>query len=278
MFARNFEKLKIVIDDLKARKRGHEKEVLINLGILLIILALIITGIVLLVKKLNKPVEITLHREINIPMFPTTLPLEDKEDLVFETLTSSGYSVAGACGIMGNIAVESPEYDPTVLGPGDIPYGLFQWTDVGDRKKKLKSWCKEHGLGHDTIEGQLAFAIYELSGGDSIACRLDDFLRTTDDAYAACSEFAAGFERCISDEDNGCGIYAGSLYPEFYKKPYQGLNKRLNKALNYYERYKCAPPKMEVYDTDELNNTKYTNENKNSSDATDSEKTINISF
>lgn len=270
MFDHNFEKLQIVIADLKLKKRGHEKEILLNIGILLLIIAIIVTGIVLIVKKLNKPVEIVTHREINIPMFPTTLPLEEKENLVFETLTSAGYSVAGACGIMGNIAVESPEYDPTVLGPSGDPYGLFQWTSVGDRKSKLNTWCSKQHLQYDSIEGQLAFAIYELSGGDSIAVRLDDFLKSTDDAYAACAEFAAGFERCISDEDNGCGIYTGSLYPEFYGKPYQGLDKRINKALNYYERFKSMPPKIEVYNTNELSG--------NSTDNINSDSVINISL
>lgn len=244
------------MSDFREQIRGREKEAMIKLGIpSVLIVALIVTGIVLIVRSCSKPIEINTSREINIPIVPTTLPLEEKEELVFETLTSAGYSIAGACGIMGNIAVESPDFDPTALGPGGVPYGLFQWTNVGDRKEKLRTWCENHNLSPDSIEGQLAFAIYEVSGGDSIAVRLDDFLRTTDDAYAACVEFTAGFERCISDTTEGCGIYAGSLYPEFYKKPYQGLDKRVNKALNYYERFKDAPATLEVYETDELNNS-----------------------
>ena len=29
----------------------------------------------------------------------------------------------------------------------------------------------------------------------------------------------------------------GSLYPEFYGNYYQGLSKRINKAMNYYNRF-----------------------------------------
>lgn len=256
MYAHILKMIKTKLADLQATIKGREKEFAILVGIALVIFSLLVTGIVLIVKKFRHTPDISIKREVNIPIFPTTLPLCEKEDLVFKTLTNAGYSIAGACGIMGNIAVESPEFDPTVLGPNDIPYGLFQWTDVGDRKQNLRNWCSKHHLEYDTIEGQLAFAIYELSGGDSIAVRLDEYLRTSDDAAKACAEFAAGFERCISDTKDGCGIYNGSLYPEFYGKPYQGLNKRIEKAREYYERFIKAPPQMKLYNTEELDNGK----------------------
>ncbi len=83
----------------------------------------------------------------------------------------------------------------------------------------------------------IAFAAHELSGADPIACRLDDFLKETDDPYAAAAEFTAGFERCISDSGSAEDVYAGSLYPEFYGEHYQGLKKRVNKAMNYHARF-----------------------------------------
>ena len=235
---RNFTNMQIVARDLKQRKRGHEKEILINIGILVVLNALIVFIISLFARSCNHSIEITTQREINIEIVPNNLPLSEKEDLVFESLKKAGFSTAGACGIMGNIAVESPDYDPTAVGVGGGPYGLFQWTNVGRRKKKMQTWCEKHDVSPDSIEGQLAFAIYEIEGGDVIAVRLKDYLKSTDDAYTACAEFAAGFERCIADKNDGCGVYTGSIYPEFYGKPYQGLNKRINKAMNYYERYK----------------------------------------
>lgn len=237
MFEHNYSQLQIVFDDIKCKRNNHFRDILINIGILAVLIALIVLIIVLIVKASSREtIEITTQREINITIVPD-LPLEEKEQLVFDSLIARGYSVAGACGIMGNIAVESPDFDPEALGPGGEAYGLFQWTEVGHRKHKLHLWCKNQKLSPNSIEGQLAYAVFELSGGDSIACRLDDYLRKTDDAYTACVEFAAGFERCIASRDDGCGTYTGSLYPEFYGEPYQGLNRRINKAMNYYERF-----------------------------------------
>ncbi|MCR5688540.1 MAG: hypothetical protein K6G58_11025 [Lachnospiraceae bacterium] len=168
---------------------------------------------------------------------PDDIPLEEKELLVFESLTEAGYSPAGACGMMGNIAVESPDFDPTVVNETNGAYGLFQWTDVGDRQQHLKDFCREHGMNWGSAEGQIAFAVYELSGADPIACRLDDLLKETDDPYTAAAEFTAGFERCIADSGKAADRYMGSLYPEFYGENYQSLAKRINKAMNYYNRF-----------------------------------------
>ena len=133
-------------------------------------------------------------------------------------------------------AVESPDFDSSAVNEKSGAYGLFQWTDDGDRKQALKEYCIEHDLSRDSIDAQLAFAIYEIGGADPIACRLDRLLRETDDAYAAAAEFAVGFERCITDDAGRADTYTGSLYPEFYGKRYQHLSKRINKALNYYNR------------------------------------------
>ena len=168
---------------------------------------------------------------------PEDIPLEEKERIVYQSLLKAGYSPAGACGIMGNIAVESPDYDPSAVNESSGALGLFQWNDVGDRQQHFKDFCRDHKLNWNSVESQLAFAVYELSGADPIACRLDDFLKETDNSYAAASEFAAGFERCIADDGAPEDIYAGSLYPEFYGEHYQGLAKRINKAMNYYNRY-----------------------------------------
>ncbi len=173
---------------------------------------------------------------------PDDIPLEEKERIVYDSLIDAGYSPAGVCGMMGSIAVESPDFDPTVINESNGAFGLFQWTDVGDRQQKLKDFCKEHSMNWGSIDGQLAFAVYELSGADPIACRLDDFLKETDNAYAAAAEFTAGFERCITDSGKSADKYAGGLYPEFYGEYYQGMSKRINKAMNYYERFKKDHP------------------------------------
>ena len=199
----------------------------------LVILATVI--IVVCVKKSEAPKE---PRIISITIdAPDDIPLAEKENIIYQSLIKAGYSPEGACGIMGNIAVESPDYDPTAVNESGNTLGLFQWNDVGDRKQHLKDFCREHNMNWNSIESQLAFAVYELSGADPIACRLDDFLKETDNTYAAAVEFTAGFERCVSDSGDSADRYMGSLYPEFYGNYYQGLSKRVNKAMNYHIRF-----------------------------------------
>ncbi len=215
-----------------------KRERLINIIILGVLAALAITAIVLAIiyaaraKAQKEPRVITLS--INAP---ADIPLEQRESIVYHALVKAGYSPAGACGIMGNIAVESTGFDPSDVNPTSGALGLFQWNDVGDRQQNLKDFCKEQKLNWNSIESQLAFAVYELSGADPIACRLDDFLKETDDAYSAAAEFTAGFERCVTDSGKKADRYTGALYPEFYGYYYQDLSKRINRAMNYYERF-----------------------------------------
>ena len=61
---------------------------------------------------------------------------------------------------------------------------------------------------------------------------------TREDEAARAAEFTAGFERCVSDSGKAKDVYMGSIYPEFYGNHYQKLSARINKAMNYYERYK----------------------------------------
>lgn len=207
----------------------------------LIIIAIIIVTIPSGKQEIRKE-----PRIINLTIdAPDDLPLEEKEKIVYDSLRKAGYSPAGVCGMMGSIAVESPEYDPVVINKASGAFGLFQWTMVGERQQKLKDFCRTNAMNWGSFEGQLAFAVYELTGGDPIACRLDDLLRNTDDAYTAAAEFTAGFERCIDDPGKAADTYTGSLYPEFYGQRYQGMANRINKAMNYYERFKDSDTEAE---------------------------------
>lgn len=165
------------------------------------------------------------------------LTLEEREDLVYSLLTGAGISKAGACGIMGSIAVECPDFDPTLIGNNNATYGLFQWNDVGDRRANLVLWCEEQDIPYDTIESQVAYALYEIDCGDSIACRLKDFLKITEDPYSAAVEFTAGFERCVGAFNDSELSYTGTIYSEYYGQQYQGLRERVRLAMNYYNRF-----------------------------------------
>lgn len=162
------------------------------------------------------------------------------EDKIYTTLISSGYSHAGACGIMGNMSVENPEFIPDLEANHGATYGLFQWSDVGNRKTNLFNWCNNRILHPKKVEGQLAFAIYELSGGDTIAAKANDYLKNTTDSTVAAMEFAAGFERCIGSTSNpkNDSKYNGLIYPERKGSTYQALAKRISKANEYDLAYK----------------------------------------
>lgn len=165
------------------------------------------------------------------------LSLREREDMVYDMLIAEGFSPAGACGIMGNMSVENENFDPTIEANNGITYGLFQWNDVGNRRTNLIHYCEDRHIHYDTIEGQVYFAIYEIRGGDAIAKKLRSYLETTDDPYTAAMEFTAGFERCVASKDLGQGKYTASIYPELKGKPYQSMNKRISRALNYANRY-----------------------------------------
>lgn len=186
-------------------------------------------------RKVRVPVQVIENEEVT-QVSEEPVELREREDYVYTLLLNEGFTKEAVCGIMGNISVECTNYNPKVTNVDDVTYGLFQWNEVGERKTKMLEWCKENEYSHDSIRGQVAYAIYEIKGGDAIACRLDGFLRNTHDAYTAAQEFAAGFERCVSSSSKDAK-YTGSIYPEYYGNHYQSMFMRISRSLNYYTRY-----------------------------------------
>lgn len=162
-----------------------------------------------------------------------------KEDSIYWTLIENGYSPAGACGILGNISIENPKFEPDLYANNNKTYGLFQWSDVGNRKNNLVRWCNNRLLYPNRIEGQLAFAMHEIDGGDPQASQLHYYLMHADTPENAAMEFAAGFERCVGNTSNpdADGIYTGIVYPNNYGRMYQALNHRMENARKYYSGY-----------------------------------------
>lgn len=173
--------------------------------------------------------------------------ISKREDQVYATLRDAGYSHAGTCGIMGNMAVENPKFEADLEANKGVTYGLFQWSDVGNRRSNLVRWCNNRLLHPNRIDGQLAFAMYELSGGDSIACRANEYLMETSDPVMAAQEFAAGFERCVGRTGNAenDSVYYGDIYPEYYGRTYQALGNRIERAKFYYMSYGESAPTSE---------------------------------
>lgn len=172
----------------------------------------------------------------------------ETEDKIYNTLLAAGYSKAGACGILGNIAVENPKFEADLYANNGTTYGLFQWNNVGDRKDNLVKWCNNRKLYSQRPDGQIAFAMYELEGGDSIAKRANDFLKTTENPRNAAMEFAVGFERCIGSTSNSenDAEYEGFIYPERFGRTYQAMARRMDMAEKYFNGYEATTADMDL--------------------------------
>ena len=114
------------------------------------------------------------------------------KDQVFEELQRQGLNTAAACGVMANIDKEST-FNPSVSSR-DGSYGLCQWT--GSRKSNLFSYCDQNGLDSSSVEGQIAFLMYELQTGyKGVYNTLLTTSNTADGAYNAAYRFCYDFER-----------------------------------------------------------------------------------
>lgn len=139
---------------------------------------------------------------------------------------SEGFTVEGACGILGNIIQES------TLNPGanldnDKKYkGLVQW-DKGGRWDNVTTWMRQNGYNNDDFAGQIR-AIYECESGQ-MSVDLWEELKTADNVEKAAELFCVYFERGVGGEDE----------PQWYKtgNKYQELIERKQWSHNAYDIY-----------------------------------------
>ena len=80
---------------------------------------------------------------------------------IWNYLVNSGYSEFATAGIMGNIKQES-QFNQGAVNPNGGAYGICQW--FASRKDDL---IKNRPNDYQTLDGQLAFLIYELNGSKS---------------------------------------------------------------------------------------------------------------
>ncbi len=102
-----------------------------------------------------------------------------------------GLSPAAACGIMGNISIESG-FKADITGLGGA-YGICQW--MGVRRSNLISFCDRNGLSYKTLTGQLRFLESELKGTfPSVYKYLTSVPNTRQGAYDAGYHWCYDFE------------------------------------------------------------------------------------
>ncbi len=142
---------------------------------------------------------------------PETVPAsennaEENEKIIYQYLTQTlGLTSAAACGIIGNIHVETGgTFDPEAHNPEDVGdtqgYGICQWNsgaDAGYRMEELQNYSPEW----KTLACQLDFIRYDLLHNSYlISLQLYDKLKaignTEEDAAEASDLWAKCYEGC----------------------------------------------------------------------------------
>ena len=129
---------------------------------------------------------------------------KENEKTIYRYLTQTlGLTSAAACGILGNMHVETGgSFDPTAHDPDNIGYGICQWNntaDAGYRVDQLRAFTSEW----NTVQGQLEFLRNDLLHNDYLLSlhlydELKAFGNTEEDAAAASDCFARKYEGCAS--------------------------------------------------------------------------------
>lgn len=140
---------------------------------------------------------------------------------IWSFLRENGFSAAATAGIMGNMQQESGFKVTVEEYSGGGGYGLCQWT--GGRRTLLMNWCQANGKQYNSLEGQLAFLMYEIGGGDATTAALlnqkcgglEGYMQLGDVAQAT-RIFQEAFER------------AGDPY----------LARRIKYAQGFYDKWK----------------------------------------
>lgn len=140
--------------------------------------------------------------------------LSREENILSYLMEKAGLNTAAACGVWANIHVETGgTFDPMASNGS---YGLCQW--LGGRLSNLKTWCAENGEDYRTIEGQLAFLVWELQYDDPYGtwAELTSAEDSADGAYRAGWYFCYWFERPL--ELNSQSNYRAWLAAEHYRE------------------------------------------------------------
>ncbi len=150
------------------------------------------------------------------------------ENYIAEQLQSSGYSDAAICGILSNIKYES-KFNPGSIGDGGTSHGICQWHDNKSgsvtRWTEARDWCEENGYNPETIEGQTAYLIYDITYGER--SRMGRVLR---------GEEAAKDGTVVKDDAQGA-YDAGFQFSKTYEQPAGGEVSAKKRGLLSKEQY-----------------------------------------
>jgi cell wall-associated NlpC family hydrolase len=150
-----------------------------------------------------------------------------------------GFTHEAACGIMGNISVESgDDWDVHCVTGENV--GLFQ--NSQDELAAMKKFCSENNLDFYSVEGQIRGGIYSLQEVSmphysELESKLKDPSVYKDEAGAisAANDWAAVYERCVGSLGKS-KVYAGT-FSQYNGKTYQGLKTREERAAEFYKKF-----------------------------------------
>ena len=131
--------------------------------------------------------------ETTVSRHANPFPSGSNEYVIFAFMTGEmGYNRAAAMGVLANIKYESG-YRPVCDGDRGTSYGICQWH--AGRKSSLISFCDENGLDYTTLDAQLRFFKYEITGRySSVHAYLKDVENTAEGAYDAGYFFCFNYE------------------------------------------------------------------------------------
>lgn len=146
---------------------------------------------------------------------------------IYKYLTKTlGLNHAAACGVLGNIQLES-NFDPLALGDSGSSYGICQWHL--ERFNALISFCNGNGLDYNTLKGQLAYLKFELENGYSgVLAYIKSVPDTAQGAYDAAYYWCMNFE--VPNDTVNRSIQRGNLaMNEFYPQSFKTAAKKKKK-------------------------------------------------
>ena len=127
-----------------------------------------------------------------------SLTEDELAEYAFYLMSNLDINAAAAAGILVNIQFESG-FDPNKLGDDGAAYGICQWR--GYRLDQMVEFCDEYGYDPISMEGQLAFLVYDLQENYIYPYDLVRLVSDTPDGATDAAFYFCAYYEVPSDPD-----------------------------------------------------------------------------